>query len=137
MKYERLTKRIINYKNYGGRGITVCDEWRDDVQAFYDWAMKSGYKEELLPNGRSKWTLDRIDVNGNYEPSNCRWATVIEQANNRRKNHFITYNGETLTIAQIAIKYGIKSSVLSWRIRDGWDIKRAIETPIKKRSKIK
>ena len=64
--------------NYGGRGITVCDEWKNSFESFYEWAMSNGYREDL--------TIDRINVNGNYEPSNCRWATIAEQQANKRSN---------------------------------------------------
>ena len=80
----RLSK---DYQRYGGRGITICDEWENDFMSFYNWAMRNGYNSNL--------TLDRIDVNGNYDPSNCRWVSIKEQNNNRRSCKQITYNGET------------------------------------------
>ena len=107
------------YKYYGDHGITVSDEWKNDFQAFYDWAMENGYQDNL--------TLDRIDANGNYEPSNCRWVSMKEQSLNKRSNHLITYNGETLTITQWADRLGIDKKVLFARINDyHWDIEKAL-----------
>lgn len=74
------------FKNYGGRGIKVCDEWQNDYLAFHTWAMANGYKEDILPNGLNRLTIDRIDVNGNYEPNNCRFVTNAENAKNKRKS---------------------------------------------------
>lgn len=84
--WQHMKDRCYNskhqaFKHYGGRGITICDEWKDNFQAFYDWAMANGYRDDL--------TIDRIDVDGNYEPSNCRWATAKEQANNKRRNKHV------------------------------------------------
>ncbi len=82
-----------DFARYGGRGITICDEWKDDFQTFYDWAMSNGYSDDL--------TIDRIDVNGNYEPSNCRWATRKEQSRNR--NNTIKFSlGEIAEIEGIS-----------------------------------
>lgn len=81
-----------NYKNYGGRGIAVCEEWLHNFQAFYDWSTQNGYADNL--------TIDRIDNDKGYYPYNCRWITFKKQQNNRRNNHNITFNGETHTLSE-------------------------------------
>lgn len=113
----------ISYKNYGGRGISVCDEWRGEngFLNFKAWALKNGYDESL--------SLDRIDVNGNYEPSNCRFITMKQQQNNKRDNVYITLDGETHTIAEWAEMAGLKYSTLKERLNRGWDTEKAIKTP--------
>ena len=108
MKQRCYYEKHMHFKHYGGRGIRVCDEWKDDFQAFYDWALPNGYADNL--------TIDRIDVNGNYEPSNCRWADIITQENNRTNNRKFEYDGEVLTLSQIARKYGISRSNLANKI---------------------
>ena len=103
------------YKDYGGRGIKVCDEWMDKKEGhsnFQKWAVENGWEE-----GRS---IDRIDVNGNYEPNNCRWATPEEQANNRRNNNYVTINGVTKTTSEWARQIGISQNAFTGRINSGW-----------------
>ena len=84
VKYRCYCKTSKDYANYGGRGIVMCDEWKNDFLVFYNWAISNGYKEEKTDKGLNILTLDRIDVNGNYEPSNCRFVTNAVQALNKR-----------------------------------------------------
>lgn len=117
------------YVRYGGRGIKVCDEWKNDFRAFYDWAMSSGY-DETAPRG--KCTLDRIDNDGNYEPTNCRWATAKDQANNTRRTRFIEFNGERHSVTEWARRLGINQSTLSMRINKyGWSVEKALKTEVR------
>lgn len=109
-----------DYKRYGGRGIKICDEW-NDYNTFRDWALSNGYSDNL--------SIDRIDVNGNYEPSNCRWVDGIIQANNVRNNRIITFENSTYTMAEFARKIGISYSSLQHRLDRGWSIDKIAQTP--------
>lgn len=86
IKYRCYCESSPDYKNYGGRGIVMCDEWKNNFVTFHDWAIANGYKEEKTEKGLNILTIDRIDVNGNYEPSNCRFVTNEVQAKNKRKS---------------------------------------------------
>ena len=118
MKARCFNPRESHFTDYGGRGITVCAEWLS-FEGFRDWALANGYADNL--------TIDRIDVNGNYEPNNCRWATTVEQANNTRRNHKITFNGKTQNIKQWADELGINYYTLHSRItKSKWDVEKAL-----------
>lgn len=119
--------KCLRYKYYGKKGIKICDEWLNDYVCFYNWSIASGASKEL--------TIDRIDVNGNYEPSNCRWVDAITQANNKSKNRVIEYNNEKRTIMQWSRKTGINEATIRMRLdRYGYNIGEALgfETHIKK-----
>ena len=115
------------YDDYGGRGITVCDRWRNVFEAFDEDVSK-------LPHyGEDGYTLDRIDVNGNYEPENVRWSDSETQANNRRNNRLLTYNGKTQTEAQWAKELCINVTTLNMRLNKyHWSIEKALTEPVKK-----
>ena len=91
-------KEHRHYKYYGAKGITICDEWLKDPQAFYDWAIESGFEYMPDKNGRNKLTIDRIDGTKGYSPNNCRWTTMVEQNNNKIDNIYFDYNGESRTL---------------------------------------
>lgn len=121
MRNRCYNKQVNSYKNYGGRGIAVCDEWKDDFQAFYKWAMSHGYKEGLQ--------IDRINNDGNYEPNNCRWVTRKRNCNNRRSNINITYNGMTKTATEWAEYLGVNKKAFCSRVRRKWNIDRLFNQP--------
>ena len=127
MKQRCYNPNNVSYRQYGGRGIEVCEEWKSNFLAFYNWAMANGYADNL--------TIDRIDVNGNYEPDNCRWASVKEQNNNKSSNHLITYKGKTQTIKQWAEELGISSYTICSRLNQNWDIERALTEKPRRRGK--
>jgi hypothetical protein len=118
------------YKNYGGRGIKVCEVWRESFQAFFD---------DIGPMPTPQHTIERRNNDGDYEPTNCFWATRKEQGQNRRNNHLLTYNGETLSLASWADKVGVPYCTLHTRVlRYGWTVHDALTTPVRpcrKRSK--
>lgn len=109
------------YSNYGGRGIRVCDEWLESFENFYKWAIENGYAKNL--------TIDRIDNDGNYEPSNCRWVTRIEQMNNTRRNRMIEYNGERKSVTEFAREFEISPELVHGRLNRGWSVKDALTIP--------
>lgn len=100
-----------NYERYGGRGISVCSEWLENPISFEKWALNNGYSDKL--------SIDRIDNDGNYEPSNCRWTDFTTQANNRSNNIVLEYEGTSLTIAQWAEKLGVDRKTIYNRIENG------------------
>ena len=109
------------YKDYGGRGIKVCEEWDKSFQAFYDWSYANGYDDNL--------TIDRIDNNKGYYPENCRWATYKEQMRNKRTNHIITYKNQSQCISQWCEELNLSYSAVTGRLRRGWSVEKALSTP--------
>jgi hypothetical protein len=111
MKQRCTNQNLDHYERYGGRGISVCQEWMESFEIFKKWSINNGYLDWL--------SLDRIDVDGNYEPENCKWSTEVEQQRNKRNNHFLTINGETKTIAEWAEISGLQYKTLQRRIYTG------------------
>lgn len=115
------------YKDYGGRGIKVCEEWANSYEAFKEWSLANGYKPNCK---RGECTIDRIDNDGDYSPENCRWVDMKVQGRNRRNNHLLTINGETHCIVEWAEIAGIVPGRISTRLRRGWSAYDAVFRPI-------
>jgi hypothetical protein len=117
MKQRCYNPKSDNYYLYGGRGIRICDEWKNSYESFREWALSNGYADNL--------TIDRINPNGNYEPSNCRWATAEAQSSNRRDSSewktpknaaFVQYNGEMVRMKDLCKEHGISVPTFKYRI---------------------
>lgn len=121
--YANILSRCFNpnvdcYHLYGGRGITVCAEWKNDFKAFYDWSMSNGYADNL--------SIDRVDNNEGYSPDNCRWVTMRMQSNNRRNNVHVTMNNECKTLSEWCELYGINYKTVRDRLKRGWSYEDAL-----------
>lgn len=127
MKQRCLNPNDARYQDYGGRGIQICDEWVNNYDSFQNWAVASGYAPDL--------TLDRIDNDGNYQPSNCRWVTKREQSNNTRKNRHIEHDGESHTLAEWSRITGVNALTIAYRLNVGWSVSDALFTPVRGCSK--
>lgn len=110
------------FKDYGGKGIEVCNSWKNSFKSFKDWALANGYSEEL--------TIDRIDNNGDYEPDNCKWSTYKEQNNNRGYHRFVEINGVVKNVTQWCEELGMDKHLVRSRIHKGWSEEEALLIPI-------
>ena len=129
--WKNMKKRCFNpntkqYSDWGGRGITVCDRWKNSFENFFaDMGLKP----------TAKHSIDRIDNDGDYCPENCKWATNAEQQNNQRTNRLITIGCVTLTIAQWAKEMGFARNLISCRLKAGWSEFAAVMTPVRQYKK--
>ena len=123
---ERCSKPYSSaYRWYGGKGVCVCDEWlgENGFKNFADWAMASGYSDEL--------SIDRINPNGNYEPTNCRWVDTKTQQNNKTSNRHVEYQGSTYTLTQFSEMIDMKIATVWARLKRGWSVEKVANTPVK------
>lgn len=117
MKNRCYNKNSPRYKDYGMKGIRICNRWLSNREEFFLWALDNGYNDTL--------SIDRVDNDGDYCPENCRWVTSKTQANNTSRNRYVTYNGKTMTISQWSDEVNIPYRVLLYRITAGWDMEDA------------
>lgn len=123
IKERCFNKNDIHYKRYGGRGITMCNSWKENFICFYNWAIENGYKDTL--------TIDRINNDYNYCPENCRWASKEQQARNRKNNKFFNFNKETHCASEWEKILGFPRCTIYNRTKLGWNFEKIVTTPIK------
>lgn len=131
MKSRCTNQNSEAYKDYGQRGIKICDRWNEFNNFYKD--MYSSYQDALQYN--ENIMIDRIDNDGDYEPDNCRWASIIEQNNNKRNNRLYSYKGNTLTISEWSNNLNIPYQTLLNRFNSGWSVERALTLPVRRRTK--
>ena len=127
MKQRCYCKYSKSYVWYGAKGIKICKEWLENKKSFFEWAYANGYD---IDAPYMKCTLDRIDVNGDYSPENCRFVDIKTQCNNRTSNFLITYDGLTMNATEWSKKIGLNPRTIIKRIRSGWSAKEALTTPL-------
>ena len=120
MKYRCSNPNCKYFKNYGGRGIRVCSEWHE-FEEFYEWSVNNGYKEGL--------SIDRINSDGNYEPSNCRWVDMKTQQRNRGNNRKVEYDNKNLCLTEWAEITGLHPKTIAYRLNNGWSVEDALTKP--------
>lgn len=122
IKRRCYNSKYKQYNDYGGRGIKVCDRWLESVQNFIN---------DLGFRPSKRHSIDRVDNDGNYCKENCRWATKVEQERNKRKTKFVNYNGQETPLCSLAEKFNIDRTTLFHRLERGWDIEKALTTPVR------
>lgn len=128
MRRRCYNVKCKHYDNYGARGIIICDRWFNSFENFYS---------DMGPRPSKKHSIDRIDVDGNYCPENCRWATKLEQDRNKRKTRFIDYNGKQTPVCELAEQFDIDRTTLFDRLERGWDIEKALTTPARIKNNVR
>lgn len=124
IKNRCYNSKVSNYSSYGGRGIRICDDWMDPIK-FFEWANQSGYSDGL--------TIERIDIDGDYTPSNCKWITLSEQQFNKTTSHIIEINGESKCLREWCMVYDMPYKTVHRRINNlGWEPLVALTTPVRK-----
>lgn len=123
IKARCYNSKCERYINYGGRGIIICEEWRNSFKSFYDWAMANGYQEDL--------SIERINNNGNYEPNNCKWIPMEQQAKNKQNSVFYSFNGRNYSLKELSELFNINKGTLQSRLQRKWSIEKALSTKVR------